>query len=659
MTRLATLLLCALLFSAISLTAQVKKGFKFLDKKQYDKALDCFQKDVNTPGKSIPAGYGILKAAAGVNERSRWIAALGGYDKTLNDFIAADQKTQKKLTSEYKITKNAIEQAYNALFSKTLVFIEKSKSPEAIRDSFVEVATFIPKQYKGRFNKLMILQKTAPLSQRERIDPKKISKIKPVAIDRKAPEGSRLEFVKGFNTEGSEYIPVLSSDGKLMYFVGSGRVDNYAGEDVFYTERQEDGSWAEPKMEMFLSGPTNEAVVSMSADGNNLVLFIAGKPHLSTRTSTGWSEPLPIMMQKVFAWIGMASITRNGEALIFEAKEDQNSDIDIYIALRKKNGDWDLPFELGSPVNTTSDDRTPFLHSDFKTLYFSSNGLGGQGSFDVFKTTRLDETWKSWSAPENLGAGVNTPKDEYGFCIPPAGNVAYLATRTTGFQDQDIMRIPLDSAARPEAQIVITGTLMDGSGKSVSGEITVEDADSKKVLQTVATRPDGKYAFSVSKTAKINYYATGDSLVSTKKTFVDAATYKSEVAEEKVEFVTVKEAEREGKALELRDLLFDFAKAALRSESQIELQRIYADIKGFNWAIEIGGHTDNVGTEQSNLQLSTRRAQAVRDFLVEQGYPAAKITFKGYGQSVPIGENDTEAGRARNRRVEIKVKSQR
>ncbi len=367
MTRITPLLLGALLFSAVSLSAQVKKGFKLLDKKEYDKAFTCFQKDANSPDKSVAAGYGLLKAAAGVSERKSWIAALGGYDKTLKDYNDADKKTQKKLMSEYKITKNAIEQAYNNLFSKTLVFIEKSKGPVAIRDSFVEAATVIPKQYKGRFNKLVILQKTAPVSKREKIDPSKMSKKKPVYVDRKAPEGSRLEFVKGFNTDGSEYIPVLSSDGKTMYFVGSGRADNYAGEDVFYTERQADGSWAEPKMETFLSGPSNEAVVSISADGNSLVLFISGEIHLSTRTSTGWSEPMPIVLQKKFSWVCMSSITRNGEALIFEATETSLSDIDIYIAFRKKNGDWDMPFELGSPVNTAGDERTPYKHTDFKT----------------------------------------------------------------------------------------------------------------------------------------------------------------------------------------------------------------------------------------------------------------------------------------------------
>jgi len=396
-------------------------------------------------------------------------------------------------------------------------------------------------------------------------------------------------------------------------------------------------------------------VVSMSADGNNLVLFIEGKPHLSTRTATGWSEPLPILLQKTYAWIGMTSITRNGEALIFEAQTNEIGDRDIYVALRKKNGAWDVPFELGSPVNSDKDDRTPFLHSDFKTLYFSSNGQGGQGGFDVFKTTRLDDTWKNWSNPENLGPKVNTTKDDYGFCIPPAGNVAYLATKTTGFLDQDIMRIPLDSAAQPEAQVMITGVLTDGSGKSIRGEIVVEDAASKIVMQTVATQPNGAYAFSVPKTAKINYFATGDSLISAKKTFVDASTYKSEVAVEKTEALSLEELEQKGTALELKDLFFEFAKADLSADAQSELKRIYASIKDHQWVIEIGGHTDNVGNERSNLELSTLRAQTVRDFLVAQGYPATKISFKGYGPKAPLESNDTEPGRARNRRVEIKV----
>lgn len=651
---LATLL-CALVFNTM-LTAQIKQGFKLLDQKDYENAYSAFQKDLANPEKSIVAGFGLIKAAKGLGKPDVWIQTIGGYEKTYKSLEALKTEELKKLNSAYQINKTSLEIAYNALFDQTLKHIESTPNTQKLRDDLEAAATIIPRPYKSRFNQLIIQQKNNPAITRTRMDPAKKSQIAPALVNRKAPEGTLLEFVSGVNTAGSEYIPVLTADGKTMYFVGFGRADNYAQEDVFYTERQADGSWSTPKIEEFFSGPMNEAVVSISADGNNLALFIEGKPYLSHRIASGWSEPMPIMLPKKYAWIGMVSITRNGEALIFESKESALSDIELCVALRKKNGDWEMPFNIGSPINTPADDRTPFLHSDFKTLYFSSGGHPGQGGLDVYKSTRLDDTWKNWSTPTTLGPSVNTQKDEYGFCIPPAGNVAYLATRTKGVVDLDIMRIPLDSTAQPEAQVVITGTLLDGHGKPVSAQLTVEEALTQKRLQTVNTQPNGYYAFSVPKTAKINYYVSGDSLVSTKKTYVDASTYAKEVAEEKVDFVTVKEIEKEGKALELQDLLFDFAKSDLRPEAQAELRRVYQDIKAFNWTIEVGGHTDNIGSEQSNLLLSARRAQAVRDFLVSLGYPADKISFKGYGPLAPVTENNTEAGRARNRRVEIKLK---
>jgi OOP family OmpA-OmpF porin len=657
MIRLLFSLSWAMFVCSLPLSAQVKKCFKLLDKMAYDPAFSCFQSEAMNPEQSIPTGYGLLRSALGSNDRSHWMNALGVYEKTLLDYSLAEESQLKNLNKDFNITQITLETAYAELFGKTLEYVEQSKNAYA-RDSLMNVVPAVPQAYKARFNRLMVQQKDNPVSKRKRMDPGKKNTSQPVYVDRKAPEGSRMEFVKGINTAGSELIPVISSDGKIMYFVGVDRADNYSREDVFFTERQADGSWGTPKIEEFFSGTNYEAVVSMSSDGNNLVLFIGGKPHLSTRTSTAWSEPVPILFQKPFAWIGVANITRNGEALIFEAKETERSNIDLFITFRKANGNWDLPFGLGATINTLLNDRTPFLHSDFKTLYFSSEGHGGQGSFDIFKTTRLDDTWKNWSTPENLGTSVNTSKSEIGFHITPAGNVAYLATTASGFGDQDIMRIPLDAAIQPEPQVIITGTLTDGAGKAMRGEITVEDAISNKVVQTVTSQPNGKYAFSVPKTARINCYATGDSLISTKKTYVDASKYQSEVAEEKLEIISFKEAALEGKAIELKDLQFDFAKAELRPEAQTELKRIYANIKGFNWAIEVGGHTDNVGTEQRNLELSTRRAQTVRDYLVSQGYPAEKISFRGYGPSMPVDKTDSEAARARNRRVEIKVKKQ-
>jgi len=650
-----SLLFTGILLSSTMLVAQTKDGFKWLQKRDYAAALKAFQNDLDSPKNSIPATFGALQAANGLEEEAVWLPIIARFEPAQKALEKLDEKAKKKLFSQYRLDAKTMDQAYQQLFGKVIKYLEKTDKPERFRNAFVDIVTVIPPLYQNKFNKILISQRTNPLSERKHITGTHISP-KATYVDRKPPIGSALEMLQGVNTAGSEYIPIVSADGQILYFVAEGRVDNFMGEDIFYCQRMADGSWSEPAIDTFFSGPGNEAVVSMSADGNNLVLFIGGKPHISTRNESGWNEPRPIMLPKAFAWIGVASITRNGEALLFEAKETVRSDIDIYVSLQRPDGNWGLPFPVGSVINTPNPDRTPFLHSDFKTLYFSSTGHGGYGSFDVFKSTRLDDTWKNWSVPENLGPSINTSKNEEGFYIPPSGKVAYLASRTDGFQDQDLMRIPLDASAQPENQVVITGQLLNTSGAPQQGKIIVEDAKTSALLQTVTPRPDGAYTFSVPKTAQIQYYASGDSLISTQKTYIDASKYKGEVAEEIIVITTVSEAARGGKALELRDLQFDFAQSDLRPDAQAELKRIYQSIQKFDWYIEVGGHTDNVGSESSNLELSTRRAAEVRNYLVSLGYPAQKITFKGYGMQSPIEGNDTEAGRARNRRVEIRVR---
>lgn len=650
-----TLLFAGLLLSSSLLLAQTNDGFKLLKKHDYASALKAFQNDLDSPKNSIPAAFGAIQAANGLDDESVWLPIIARYEPAQKALEKLDAKAQKKLYSQYRLDGKTLDQAYQQLFGKVIRYLDKNEKTERFRNAFVDIVTVVPPLYQNKFNKVLISQRTNPVNDRKHMTGNHV-RPKATYVDRKPPMGSALEMLQGVNTAGSEYIPIVSADGQLLYFVAEGRVDNFMGEDIFYCQRMADGSWSEPAIDTFFSGPSNEAVVSMSADGNNLVLFIGGKPHISTRSERGWNEPRPIMLPKAFAWIGVASITRNGEALLFEAKETERSDIDIFVSLKRPDGNWGLPFPLGNVINTPNPDRTPFLHSDFKTLYFSSTGHGGYGSFDVFKSTRLDDTWKNWSVPENLGPGINTQQEEVGFYIPPSGKIAYLASRTDGFADQDLMRIALEASAQPESQVVITGKLLNKNGVPQEGKIIVEDAKTSVLLQTVTPRPDGAYTFSVPKTAQIQYYASGDSLISTQKTYIDASKYKREVAEEILVITTVAEAASGGKALELRDLQFDFAQSDLRPDAQAELKRIYQSIQKFDWYIEVGGHTDNVGSESSNLELSTRRAAEVRNYLVSLGYPAKKITFKGYGMNSPIEGNDTEAGRARNRRVEIRVK---
>jgi outer membrane protein OmpA-like peptidoglycan-associated protein len=648
------------------LFAQLKSGFKHLEKRDYPKALSAFQQTMHRgkPAEQTAAWFGAAKAAVNIADENLWAELIATYPEKLEQFGQLPPNEQKELLKEHQITKPGLEQAYSSLFSKAMVAVERKKEPSPLEEVLLDEGTTVPKSHKSRIDRIKKRNDPAPKPElpiiiKEEAAEKPSAKPgpKPEYVERNVPPGSKLIFVKGINTRGSEYLPIVTADGKTMYFVGSSRTDNFRHEDVFYSERQPDGAWGEPKMEVFLSGNQNEAVVSVSADGNTLILFVEGKPHLCQKTLQGWSKPQLIRLQKDYAWIGMASITRNGEALLYEARENYLSDIDVFVALRNKDGSWGAPFSIGAPVNTSNDERTPFLHSDFKTLYFSSNRPGGSGKLDVYKTTRIGEGWTSWTTPENLGTNINTTGDDYGYNITPSGNVAYLSSTLPGYYDQDIMRIPLDQAARPEEQVVISGALKDGSGKPYRGELTVLDAATNERMQTVNTRPDGSYSFSVPKTSKVVYYATGDSLVSSKKTYVDASTYKSEVVEEVVEMVSKAEAES-GKAIELKDLLFDFAKSDLRPESMRELDRVFTDIKKFGWKIEVGGHTDNVGSDANNQVLSEQRAKAVHDYLVKLGYAPDKISFKGYGASQPLKDNGTESGRARNRRVEIKVKKE-
>ena len=230
MIRLFLSLIGTSLFGSITLSAQVKKCYKLLDKMAYEHAFFCFQTEAKTPNQSITTGYGLLRSALGSKDRSNWVTALSGYEKTLKDFDHAEASEIKSLAKDFNITHTTLETAFADLFGKNLEYVEQSKNAFA-RDSFMNVVPAVPQAYRARFNKLMIQQTNNPAPGRQRMDPGKIRSTIPEYVDRKAPDGSQLEFVQGINTAGSELVPIVSSDGKFMYFLGVDRSDNYAGED--------------------------------------------------------------------------------------------------------------------------------------------------------------------------------------------------------------------------------------------------------------------------------------------------------------------------------------------------------------------------------------------------------------------------------------------
>lgn len=483
-----------------------------------------------------------------------------------------------------------------------------------------------------------------------------------------------IPFGPEINTkEGGEYIPVVTADGKTMYFCGRDRKDNLGGEDI-YSVNLKNRSAAKVVTELS-SSYKNEAPVSISIDGNKMILFINGKLNFSEKTVLGWSSPVELPQQiNSGSWQADAMISNDGKALLFSSIRKGNFDYytdnnpgnyhaesnyaaDIYVSLKDDNGEWGEPINLGSSINTMYCDRSPFLHPDMKTLYFSSSGRGGLGTLDVFKSTRLYDTcWNCWSEPINLGKEINTPENDWTYLISTNGEKAYFSQNQSPTENKNnIFSINLPMHLRPDLVATISGNLLDRSNKPINAEIFWEDLESGKNIGKSKSNPvDGSY-FIVLPLGKIyGYYVDKDEYFPVSSNIDLRKKDKAVDMENAIEMITFQEMIDEGLAVPINNLFFDFGKFELLSYSIPELKRMASIIKKSDLKIEIDGHTDNIGEEKDNQILSERRANAVLNFLVNEGCDAKKMNVIGHGETKPVATNNTDSGRAKNRRVELR-----
>ncbi|MDG1097805.1 MAG: OmpA family protein, partial [Bacteroidia bacterium] len=265
----------------------------------------------------------------------------------------------------------------------------------------------------------------------------------------KAETSVTISSLKRVNTAYDEYAPVPSLDGKRLFFCGKERKDNIGGEDIFESSGK-NGVFGTADMVSSLSSPYgNEAPLSISADGNTMFLWTGDSNGDIQTSSIGlnglWTAPvsLPYPINTKY-YEGDAMLSADGRTIIFVSTRpggenfyvennmsyfgDDNYQTDIYISNKLDNGKWSNPVNLGSKINTPYSERSPYLHPDGKTLYFSSEGHAGFGRLDVFKSTLLSEDWRDWSVPENLGKEINSSENDWGFKFSTDGkNVFYAA----------------------------------------------------------------------------------------------------------------------------------------------------------------------------------------------------------------------------------------
>lgn len=485
----------------------------------------------------------------------------------------------------------------------------------------------------------------------------------------------------GINTKGDEGFPATTTDNRLLYFTGSKRPDSWGKEDI-YASAFENGEWRpSSNLGPGINTGNNESITSVSADGTRLYLFGhytgshgRGDIFYSVAYPEGWSavEHLRRPVNTVY-FESDAFLSSDGKALFFTSDRPGNigsyhqkdepfhgntwGNVDIYVC-RWQDTAWGEPVNLGSMINTPYAERTPFLHPDGKTLYFSSDGHTGIGRLDVFKSTRLcDTSWTQWSKPQNLGKEINTAGDDFGYKISTSGDLAYFSAygEKDGYGGYDIYSTSLPGQARPEAVATVRGKVMDEKGSPLEAAIKWENLATGENAGELQSDPrNGDYFIALPLGANYGYYAEKQGYYPISKNINLSNTVQPVQITEDITMVSVKQVLQQGTPVRINNIFFDFDQYTLKPESFPELKRL-ADLLKSNpgTRVEIRGHTDDVGSELYNMDLSLKRAKAVVEYLVSLGCRSEDLIPKGYGKTKPLTTNQTEEGRAQNRRVEF------
>lgn len=494
------------------------------------------------------------------------------------------------------------------------------------------------------------------------------------------------------NTENDEQNPVLSPDGQTLYFTRSNDANNVGGSldkgDIWYSTMTAEKIWSIPKNARALNNKGWNGVIGFSPDGGTVYVHnhyteennLVKTQGIARAFKKGreWSAPEDISIPyfKNLSVIHGGSVSKDGKVLVLSLESYSTKGAeDIYVILKKDNGQWGEPKNLGSTINTKFQEFTPFLSDDNQILYFSSNGRGGKGSSDVFMAKRLDDSWVNWSAPQGVDE-VNTKGRETGYRLYNGFAIYSSTINSDGYSDLKIYtEQPLDSVlvvSQPEVQadsgiyivevekdvmvaapaITIYGKIKDAETQQhIDAIVTIEQKE-EEFKKEVATADDrGYYSLSVPAAGFYTVRVDAPGYIAKKET-LDINTREMKVVEINYELQPISV----GTTVNLENVLFKQSTADILSSSHEELDLVVDLMKqNPSMKIRLEGHTDNRGVSRHNLKLSKRRAEAVEEYLVKKGISPKRISGKGYGGSRPIADNEDPNQRKLNRRVEFTI----
>lgn len=462
----------------------------------------------------------------------------------------------------------------------------------------------------------------------------------------------------GVNSEDPEYFPTLTVDQKQLLYTRRVTSSNGYQQEDFFVSTDDHGYWTNGvPMPPNINTYNNEGAPTFAPDGRTLI-FVGcidqrygygegrrgyGSCDLFVTEKVGnkWLDPinLPGAVNSKH-WETQPSLSSDGKTLYFIRGTVGNSggrnkrNGDIYVSKKQADGFWGLPEKLPANINTPYSESSVMIHPDGRTLYFASNGHIGMGGYDLYMTTLQPDG--SWSDPKNLGYPINTSDNENSLLVYSSGELAIFGSdREGGLGDLDLYSFEMPESIRPTRTIYMTGTVFEqNTDKKLEAEFSLIDlASDVEVVRSISDRVNGSflvtlpvnkdYALIVNKEGYHPYSVNFNLSVpeNSNEPYHKDVPLKPIISTEPVN---------------LANVFFDLGSHVLRKESYVELNKLVGFLNKYpNLKIELQGHTDAQGDDQSNMTLSDNRAKSVMNYLVSKGINAERLTAKGYGETKP------------------------
>jgi len=560
------------------------------------------------------------------------------------------------------------------------LLVDQQRQREALRqiDTYMELDTAADNRYyalKGDLHSEIGEYEAAARSYRQFLaDPggydqlekqsrAKLETAEQVLYDQKYPSAVNIQRMSDqINSPVEEYLPLMPADGSFMIFTRRTR-----GREDFYISYRLDTGWTLAEPMRGLNSPGNEGAATLSADGKILVFtrcqardsYGQCDLYLSKRVDDQWIEPRNMGPRvNTFYNETQPAFSPDGRSLYFASNRPEGiGKMDIWRIDWMSDGHWSAATALDSTVNSGNNEKTPFIHYDNQTLYFTSDRSEGYGSSDLYLSRKKRGEWQ---AAKNLRWPINTAAAEGTIYVALDGRTGYMGRRERPGMDYDIYTFELDTSVASQRTTYVKGQVIDAETRAgVSAQVMVYDGGGNRQIANIQTDTAGTFLapLPVDGSYQLFAEAPGYTFQSERYTYEElAARHPDTLWLVELQAVGAEMSEEDRAPIVLRNLMFRTGTAEWLPQSETELRRLLTLLREqAELKIEIRGHTDDVGSAQANQILSMQRAKAVYDYLISKGIDGDRLRYTGYGESQPLVPNDSAAARQKNRRTEFVI----